>query len=62
MRMIDEPQLKPVIWVGSSRKDIRAFPEPVQDHMGYARTSRSAAASIATRKRLAAWEGQGSWR
>jgi phage-related protein len=28
--------LKPVIWVGSSRKDMRAFPEPVQDHMGYA--------------------------
>lgn len=23
-------------WVGSSRKDLRAFPEPVQDHMGYA--------------------------
>jgi phage-related protein len=34
--MTDEPTLKPVIWVGSSRKDIRAFPEPVQDHMGYA--------------------------
>jgi hypothetical protein len=29
------PALKPVIWVGSSRKDLRAFPEPVQDHMGY---------------------------
>ena len=29
--------MKPVIWVGSSRKDLRAFPEPVQDHMGYAR-------------------------
>jgi phage-related protein len=28
--------LKPVIWVGSSRNDLRAFPEPVQDHMGYA--------------------------
>jgi phage-related protein len=28
--------LKPVIWVGSSRKDMREFPEPVQDHMGYA--------------------------
>ena len=27
--------MKPV-WVGSSRKDLRAFPEPVQDHMGYA--------------------------
>lgn len=28
--------LKPVIWIGSSRKDLREFPEPVQDHMGYA--------------------------
>jgi phage-related protein len=34
--MTDEPPLKPVIWVGSSLKDLRAFPEPVQDHMGYA--------------------------
>jgi phage-related protein len=34
--MTSEPSLKPVIWVGSSRKDVRAFPEPVQDHMGYA--------------------------
>ena len=25
-----------VIWVGSSRKDMREFPDPVQDHMGYA--------------------------
>jgi phage-related protein len=28
--------LKPVIWVGSSRKDLAAFPEAVQDHMGFA--------------------------
>jgi|SRR5271157_590497 len=34
--MVDELFLKPVIWVGSSRKDLREFPEPVQDHMGYA--------------------------
>jgi phage-related protein len=34
--MTEEPSLKPVIWVGSSRKDLRRFPEPVQDHMGYA--------------------------
>jgi phage-related protein len=34
--MTDEPSLKPVIWVGSSLKDLRQFPEPVQDHMGYA--------------------------
>jgi phage-related protein len=28
--------LKPVIWVGSSREDLRDFPEPVQEHIGYA--------------------------
>jgi hypothetical protein len=27
---------KPVDWVGSSYKDFRAFPDEVQDHMGYA--------------------------
>jgi phage-related protein len=34
--MTNEPPLKPIIWVGSSRKNLREFPEPVQDHMGYA--------------------------
>src|SRR6202790_4867252 len=34
--MTDEPSLKPVIWVGTSRKDLREFPEPVQDHVGFA--------------------------
>ncbi|HXM60812.1 MAG TPA: type II toxin-antitoxin system RelE/ParE family toxin [Terriglobales bacterium] len=34
--MTYEPSLKPVIWVGSSRKDLREFPELVQDRMGYA--------------------------
>jgi phage-related protein len=34
--MTAEPSLKPVMWIGSSRKDLRAFPEPVQDHIGYA--------------------------
>ncbi len=28
--------MKPLIWVGSSRKDLREFPDPVQDQMGYA--------------------------
>jgi phage-related protein len=27
---------KPVIWMGSSLRDLRNFPEPVQDRMGYA--------------------------
>jgi phage-related protein len=30
------PPLKPVVWIGSSRRDLRSFPEPVQDHVGYA--------------------------
>jgi phage-related protein len=34
--MVDGPSLKPVIWVGSSRKDLLEFPDPVQDQMGYA--------------------------
>lgn len=34
--MKEQPPLKPVIWVGSSRKDLRGFPDSIQDHMGYA--------------------------
>ncbi len=34
--MTGELPFKPVIWVRSSRKDLREFPEPVQDHMRYA--------------------------
>jgi phage-related protein len=34
--MTDQPSLKPVAWVGTSLKDLRAFPEAVQDLMGYA--------------------------
>lgn len=26
---------KPIVWLGSSRKDIRKLPEDVQDEMGY---------------------------
>ena len=29
-------QVKPVSWIGSSYKDFRGFPDPVQDAMGYA--------------------------
>lgn len=36
LAMVDAPLFKPVIWVGSSRKALREFPEPVRDHVGYA--------------------------
>ena len=34
--MKDQAVLKPLIWVGSSRRDFRAMPDEVKSHMGYA--------------------------
>ena len=34
---MDDKIIKPVAWIGSSYKDFRTFPDPVQDAMGYAR-------------------------
>lgn len=34
--MSGKPPFKPVVWVGSSRKDLCEFPDVVQDHVGYA--------------------------
>lgn len=32
---MDRPIPKPIIWMGSSRHDLRSFPEAVQNHIGY---------------------------
>lgn len=34
--MDPRPPLKPLFWMGSSRKDLKGFPAEVQDGMGYA--------------------------
>ena len=34
--MIRKQPTKPLFWVGSSRKDLRGFPEPVKDIIGHA--------------------------
>ena len=31
-----EHEIKPIAWVGSSRKDLKEFPADVQDEMAYA--------------------------
>ena len=37
MREPDQEQgIKPIVWVGSSHQDLKAFPSDVQDEMGYA--------------------------
>jgi phage-related protein len=33
--MSEAQALKPIIWIGSSRKDFGEFPDPVKDRMGY---------------------------
>jgi phage-related protein len=30
------PDIKPVIWIGSAKRDLRAFPDKVKDSMGFA--------------------------
>ena len=32
----EAPNPKPVVWMGSSRRDLKTFPEDVQAHVGYA--------------------------
>ena len=34
--MVDDPVFKPLVWIGSSRRDFRAFPDDVRAEMGYA--------------------------
>jgi phage-related protein len=34
--MMDEPEPKPLVWVGSSRRDLREFPPPVRRTFGVA--------------------------
>lgn len=32
----ESPKPKPVVWIGSSRKDLKTFPDDVQANIGYA--------------------------
>jgi phage-related protein len=34
--MISPPDLKPVIWIGTTQRDLRAMPDEVQADFGYA--------------------------
>jgi phage-related protein len=36
MKMSSPPSIKPVVWIGSTRADLAAFPDDVKDAIGYA--------------------------
>ncbi len=36
MKMAASPNIKPVVWIGSARTDLGAFPEDVKDAIGFA--------------------------
>lgn len=55
--MRQPPELKPVIWVGSSRKDIRDFPESVQKGVGRALQKAQQGAKPASAKPLTGFGG-----
>lgn len=51
--------IKPVSWIGSSYKDFRVFPDPVQDAMGYALYRAQVGAKHESAKPLKGFGGAG---
>jgi phage-related protein len=51
--------VKPVSWIGSSYKDFREFPDPVQDAMGYALYQAQIGLKHASAKPLKGFGGTG---
>ena len=58
--MVDEtPEIKTLIWVGSSRRDLKAFPDEVKDGMGYALYQAQIGQKAPTAKPLRGFGGAG---
>ena len=58
--MVDEsPKIKTLIWVGSSRRDLKAFPDEVKDGMGYALYQAQMGQKAPTAKPLRGFGGAG---
>ena len=54
-----DTMVKPVSWIGSSYKDFLAFPDPVQDAMGYALYQAQIGAKHGSAKPLKGFGGAG---
>lgn len=54
-----DPQPKSLVWIGSSRSDLRAFPDEVKDAMGYALFQAQLGRKAPSAKPLAGFGGAG---
>src|SRR5262249_24486367 len=58
--MVDESaKIKSLVWVGSSRRDLKAFPDGVKDSMGYALYQAQLGQKAPTAKPLRGFGGAG---
>lgn len=56
---MNKPYLKPVAWVGSAKKDLKRFPEPVQDSIGNAIQEAQYGRKPLSAKPLSGFQGAG---
>jgi phage-related protein len=57
---VDEPpKIKSIVWIGSSRRDLKAFPAEVRDVMGYALYQAQMGSKSPSAKPLAGFGGAG---
>ena len=57
MTLDDPPKIRPLVWIGSSRKDLKLFPAEVRDVMGYALYQAQVGRKASSAKPLAGFGG-----
>ena len=57
--MNELPKIKSIVWIGSSRRDLRSFPAEVKDVMGYALYQSQVGRKASSAKPLAGFGGAG---
>ena len=55
----EPPKVKSIVWIGSSRRDLKSFPAEVKDVMGYALYQAQAGLKAPTAKPLRGFGGAG---
>lgn len=58
-KTVNKPYLKPVAWIGSAKKDLKKFPEPVQDGIGDAIQEAQYGRKPLSAKPLSGFQGAG---